>query len=195
MIPHGWQRDWRTPANGVTLLRIALTPLILMRISQGRHREAAAWFAFAALTDFLDGWLARSQSLISSTGQYLDPIADKVLLSGVFVALAMQGSAPVWFVALVLGRDVALVVASLIAMRVSSYHDYTPTKWGKLSTALQILAIIAILLANAEGSGRVAKMAQVCVLTAAAATGWSTVHYTWRGIWYFIPPKRRTRKH
>ena len=189
MIPHGWQKDWRTPANGVTLLRIALTPLILMRISEGRHREAAAWFAFAALTDFLDGWLARSQSAISSTGQYLDPIADKVLLSGVFVALAMQGSAPVWFVALVLGRDVALVVASIIAMRVSTYHDYTPTKWGKLSTALQILAIVATLLANAEGSGRMAETTHLCVLIAAAATAWSTIHYTWRGVRYFIRPK------
>jgi len=182
---------WLTPANAVTVLRIALTPLVLADLIRGRHKEAAVWFAIAAVTDFLDGWLARAQHATSALGLYLDPIADKILLSGVFVALAIAGSVPVWFVALVLGRDLALVIASGIAMRVSTYNDYTPTIWGKLSTALQILAAVAVIGANANGSGNWKTAARYAVLAAAAATVWSAFHYTWRGVVYFIPQDRR----
>ncbi len=179
-------REWWTPANLVTVSRMAITPVVLADILSGRHREAAIWFAVAAFTDFLDGWLARFQHVASTVGQYLDPIADKILLSGVFVALAVAGKAPVWFVSLVLGRDLAILVASLIAMRVSSYHDYTPTIWGKISTVLQILAATTVMASNAEGSGSWAGFARGAIWASAVATLWSTIHYTWRGVMYFV---------
>ena len=177
---------WRTPANAVTLLRILLTPIVVIAVIQGRHREAAAWFVLAAFTDFLDGLLARSQNAVSSVGQYFDPIADKLLLSGVFIALAIEGSLPGWFLALVLGRDLALVTASAIAMRISTYSDYTPTIWGKISTALQILAAVTLLASNAEGSRAYPGAGRAAVYAAGFATAWSTIHYTWRGVMYFV---------
>ena len=163
-----------------------MTPAVVALVIRGRHREAALWFAAAAFTDFLDGWLARSRHVISKVGQYLDPIADKILLSGVFVALAIYGAVPVWFVVLVLGRDVALLVASVIAMRVSTYSDYTPTVWGKISTMLQILAAVSVMASNAEGSGAWKTFAGATVWASAVATFWSTIHYTWRGVMYFV---------
>ncbi len=177
---------WRTPANAVTLIRILLTPIVVMAIIQGRHREAAVWFALAAFTDFLDGLLARAQNAVSSVGQYFDPIADKLLLSGVFIALAIEGSLPGWFLALVLGRDLALVAASAIAMRVSTYSDYTPTIWGKISTALQILAVVTLLALNVEGSRAYSGAALATIYAAAVGTAWSAIHYTWRGVMYFV---------
>ncbi len=163
-----------------------LTPFVVTAIVQGYPRDAAAWFAAAAFTDFLDGWLARIRHVESTVGQYLDPIADKLLLSGVFVALAIEGSAPRWFVGLVLGRDAAIVIASVIAMKVSSYNDYSPTVWGKLSTLLQILAVVAVLASNATGSAAMKTFADWAIWAAAAGTAWSAVHYTWRGVSYFV---------
>ncbi len=183
-------QGWRTPANWVTAVRIALTPVVIAMIVRGRHREAAVWFAVAALTDFLDGWLARAYNEASKAGQYFDPIADKVLLSGVFLALAIQGSVPVWYVVVVFGRDLAILIASAIAMKVSTYHDYTPTIWGKISTALQVLAAVSVMASNAEGSGRMSDFARIAIWLSFAATLWSTVHYTWRGVSYFLKKRR-----
>ena len=179
-------QPWLTAANAVTLLRVLLTPMVVSAVIRGRHREAVAWFMLAAATDFLDGLLARSRQSVSSVGQYFDPLADKFLLSGVFIALAIEGSAPLWFITLVLGRDLAIVVASLIAMRVSTYTDYTPTVWGKISTALQILAAVTLLATNAEGSGAYSAARMATVYAAALGTAFSALHYTWRGVMYFV---------
>jgi cardiolipin synthase len=181
-------QQWLTPANAVTFLRVALTPVIILAIVHGHHRAAAVWFAIAAWTDFFDGWLARSQGTPSPVGQYFDPLADKLLISGVFIALTIEGSIPVWFLGLVLGRDLAIVIASIIAMRVSTYRDYSPTVWGKLSTVLQLFAAVTVMAANAEGSGTWASLARFTVFAAAAGTVWSTIHYTWRGVTYFTRP-------
>jgi len=182
MIAHGWL----TAANLVTISRILLTPVVVTAIVRNEPLNAAAWFALAALTDFLDGWLARMRRVESTVGQYLDPIADKLLLNGVFVALAIQGSAPRWFVGLVLGRDAAIVIASAIAMKISTYTDYRPTLWGKLSTLLQILAAVAVMGSNAAGGTSIRTLADWAVGAAAAGTAWSAVHYTWRGVRYFV---------
>lgn len=179
-------QQWRTPANAVTLLRVVLTPVIVLAILKGHHRAAAVCFAIAAWTDFFDGLLARSQRTPNLIGQYFDPIADKLLLSGVFIALAVQGSVPMWFLELVLGRDLAIVIASAIAMRVSTYSDYTPTVWGKISTVLQLFAAVTVMAANAEGSGTWVSVAWFFIGAAAVGTVWSTIHYTWRGVSYFI---------
>jgi len=180
-------QQWKTAANAVTLLRVALTPFVIAKVIHHQPIEAALWFAVAAFTDLVDGWLARAQhSATATVGRYLDPIADKLLLSGVFLALTIEGSLPLWFLVLVLGRDLAILIASAIAMRVSTYSDYTPTIWGKISTALQILAAVTVITTNAEGSGSWRQAAQAAVWAAAAGTAWSTVHYTWRGVSYFI---------
>ena len=178
-------QTWLNAPNLVTLVRLLLAPAIVIEILRGSHVTAACLFALAAFTDFLDGLVARLVRATTAVGQYLDPIADKVLLSGVFVALAVQGSVPVWYVSLVLGRDFAILAASAIAMKVSSYSDYTPTVWGKISTLLQVLTAVLVMAGNALPYAGFKDVAAAAIAISGLATAWSAVHYTWRGVSFF----------
>lgn len=108
-----------------------MAPLVAWAILANQNQLALGLFCLAAATDFLDGYLARNAAATTVVGQYLDPIADKLLLCVVFIALGIAGRVPVWFVAIIFGRDLALLVASAIAMKVSSYNNYRPTVWGR----------------------------------------------------------------
>ena len=183
-VSPGW---WNAP-NAVSLTRIFLAPVIAWAIWADQPKLALSLVAIAAATDFLDGYLARTAKATSRLGIYLDPIADKILLSVVYIALGFTERVPVWFVAIVFGRDFALVVASAIAMKVSTYNDYRPTIWGKISTFWQIAAAVAAI-ANATSL-----FTHDVVFLSAALTLWSAVHYTYRGIAYFVVKARRERE-
>jgi cardiolipin synthase len=172
----GW---WNAP-NAVSLTRIFLAPVIAWAIWADSSKLALILFAAAAVTDFLDGFLARTRHVSTRLGVYLDPIADKILLSVVYIALGFTNRVPLWFVAIVFGRDVALVIASLIAMKFSSYKNYRPTVWGKISTFCQIVtAVAAIISADSP-------ITRDIVYVSAAATIWSAIHYTYRGVSHFV---------
>ena len=96
---------WFNLANFFTLIRLILIPYVIGAILSGHHSRALELFFVAAVTDVIDGTLARSYGMSTQAGAYLDPIADKCLLSGIFLALGAIGSVPWWFVAIVLGRD------------------------------------------------------------------------------------------
>src|SRR5262245_30649721 len=107
---------WVNLANLFTLARLALVPFIIGDIIHGRHGRALFLFILAAVTDVIDGALARSSSGVTQTGAYLDPIADKCLMSGVFLALGAAGIVPVWFVCVVFGRDLLILTGVLAVM-------------------------------------------------------------------------------
>lgn len=172
----GW---WNAP-NAVSLTRIFLAPFIAYAIWSDHEYVALALVALAAVTDFLDGFLARTRHVITPLGIYLDPIADKILLTVIFIALAVTGHAPIWYVSIVFGRDLALIVASAIAMRVSSYNNYKPTIWGKISTFWQIAAAVTAIAAPASA------FTHIVIYISGAATVWSAIHYTYRGVSFFI---------
>src|SRR5476649_1891991 len=96
---------WVNLANLFTLLRLALVPFVIRAILEGSHRTALVLCVVAGFTDIIDGAIARGLGLASQTGAYLDPIADKCLLSGIFLALGSSGIVPWWFVAVVFGRS------------------------------------------------------------------------------------------
>ncbi len=168
-------------------------PVIVLLIVRGQHLWGGWLFGLAAATDILDGAVARLTGSTTRVGQYLDPIADKVLMAGVYLALGYIGSIPWWFVIMIFARDIALLVASAIAMHVSTYNDYTPTIWGKLSTLFQIMTAIAMLAANAYGLEFFHLLGRVLLIVSTVATAWSAVHYTWRGVTYFT--RRRLQTH
>src|SRR5579859_5693674 len=97
--------------NLFTTLRLVLVPAVIRAILLGQHTLALVLFACAAVTDVLDGAIARKFNLTSQFGAYLDPIADKALLSGVFLALALSGNIPWWLVLTIFGRDLYLLLA------------------------------------------------------------------------------------
>ena len=169
-------------ANCLTLLRLALVPFIIAAILDGRHLRAAELFAIAAVTDVLDGAAARRLRLASQTGAYLDPIADKCLLSGVFVALAAVQSVPWWFVAVVFGRDLYILAAAALMMAFTRIRKFPPSVWGKVCTFVQIAAAVIWMACNIFADAPLGGLASAMLWISTAFTVWSGIHYTWRGV-------------
>src|SRR5512141_3270526 len=105
-------RAWLTLPNLFTLARLVLAPVILWAVLQHRALAALSLFAVAAATDLIDGWLARHFGAATSTGAFLDPIADKLLMTAVYLALALEGSVPWWLAGVIFGRDLLILAAA-----------------------------------------------------------------------------------
>jgi cardiolipin synthase len=174
-------RALTTIPNLLTLARLSLAPFVFAAILRGEHVQALALFALAALTDGLDGMVARHFRQSTPLGAYLDPIADKFLLSGVYLSLAVAGSIPSWLVAIIFGRDLLLLVSSGIALLFTTFRQFRPTVWGKATTFFQVACATTWMAQNAVNSPTLHTLAQALVWPTAAATIWSGLHYSWRG--------------
>jgi cardiolipin synthase len=162
-------------ANLLTLLRIVLVPFVILAILDGRHTLALALFFGAALTDILDGAVARRFRLSTPAGVWLDPLADKCLLSGAFLALAAAGMMPWWLVGIVFGRDFYLLAGAATVMLLTPVRTFFPSIWGKVCTLVQVLTVVVSIAGDAGA-------ARVMLWPCAAFTVWSGIHYTWRTI-------------
>ena len=172
---------WLNLANLFTLLRLLLVPYVIGAILDGRHGRALELFFVAALTDVLDGALARSYGMTTQAGAYLDPIADKCLLSGIFLALGATGSIPWWFVAVVLGRDLYILLAVMAVMAATRMRKFPPSTWGKLSTLVQIVTAVTWMVENIWPVHVLQAISAAMLWVCAAFTIWSGIHYTLRG--------------
>lgn len=132
--------------NLLTTLRLLLAvPICLLVL--GRDYEAVLWIAFAAgLSDGVDGWLARKLNATSRYGAVVDPLADKVMLSGIYPCLAAVGLLPWWVALLVIGRDLVIVIGGLCYHSLYGRFEMQPSPWGKVSTFFQILFALVLLL-------------------------------------------------
>ena len=173
---------WFNVANLLTLLRLILVPFVIGAILGGHNGRALGLFFLAAVTDVLDGAFARSYGLATKAGAYLDPIADKCLLSGIFLALGATGSVPWWFVAVVLGRDLYILLAVVAVMALTTVRTFPPSRWGKLSTFSQITAAIAWLVENIWPVPALHAVSSAILWVCAGFTIWSGIHYTRRGV-------------
>jgi len=177
---------WLNPPNLLTLLRLILTPVIAWTILAGRPALALLIFAAAAFTDYLDGAIARRLHLSTQTGAVLDPIADKCLLSGIFLAMAAARIVPWWFVAIVFGRDLYILAGAGVLLLTTDIRRFPPSIWGKVSTCVQIGAAIACLLNQISRGfihfGILHWLAGTGLWICSAFTLWSGVHYTWRAV-------------
>ena len=132
-----------TPANQITILRLVFVPLFAI-LEVGRHYHwALGVLALAALSDIVDGTVARSFHQESELGIALDPIADKVTMASAFILLAYRDVLPWWVTILVLSRDVAMVLTALLISLVGGYRPFRPTVLGKVSTIFQIITRFA----------------------------------------------------
>jgi cardiolipin synthase len=142
-----------TIPNGITLARIALTPFFVLAVLSGQHVVALVLFVVAALSDAIDGLLARALRMRSLFGTYLDPIADKVLLVSSFVALTVPEPGavriPLWLTVMALSRDILIVLVALLLYLGAGIRQFLPSVWGKATTVVQVLTIGAVLVANA----------------------------------------------
>jgi cardiolipin synthase (CMP-forming) len=130
--------------NLLSLARLALAPYVFALLIRRQYRTVLVLFAIAGLTDFLDGFTARKFGSASRLGAALDPVADKVLLSGTFLTLALTGAIEAWVAAVVLGRDVLILAAAGVLFLAKSRRSFPPSIWGKISTVVQITFVLII---------------------------------------------------
>jgi cardiolipin synthase (CMP-forming) len=132
--------------NQLTLLRMMFLPFIVIKLVEGHYFWALALFVLAGLSDGLDGLLARILKQQTTLGQYLDPIADKLLLSTVFLVLSIMRKIPWKFTVLVFSRDISILAASAVLFAIAGLRDFRPSIFGKANTFAQVLAVFFVML-------------------------------------------------
>src|SRR6202142_2396284 len=135
-----------TAPNQLTLLRMVFVPFIVIELVEGRYFRALVLFVIAGFSDGLDGLLARKLDQQTLLGQYLDPIADKLLLSTMFLVLSILHKIPWKFTVLVFSRDISILAASAVLFAIAGLRDFRPSIFGKANTFSQVAAVFFVLL-------------------------------------------------
>jgi CDP-diacylglycerol--glycerol-3-phosphate 3-phosphatidyltransferase len=144
---HSLREDALNLPNLLTMGRVAVIPLVILLIDRGSPKDcwwAALVYSAAALTDLIDGWLARRMHVVSVLGKFLDPLADKLLVMAVLIYLVPMGRIPTWAVTLLLARELAVTglrsIASSEGVVIAAGDD------GKSKTALQMAGLLCLIL-------------------------------------------------
>ena len=166
-----------TVPNQLTLLRMVVLPFVLISMIYGQHTASLWLFVAAAVTDAIDGVVARRFNQRTRLGQYLDPIADKLLLSSCFVAQSVTGAIPWWVTILVLLRDVMIIAMVLVVVLTTSVRSFPPSLLGKANTVVQIITLITVLLNNVVRASWLQGVITALVAMTAITTVFSAVHY------------------
>jgi cardiolipin synthase (CMP-forming) len=135
-----------TAPNQLTLLRMIFVPFIVIHLVEGRYLWALVVFVIAGFSDGLDGLLARTLHQQTMLGQYLDPIADKLLLSTIFLVLSILRKIPWKFTVVVFSRDISILAASAVLFAIAGLRNFRPSIFGKANTVSQIAAVFFVLL-------------------------------------------------
>lgn len=136
-------------ANKITFFRVLLVPLFMFVLYSDVNNStyyAAAIFIFASLTDTLDGYIARSRNLVTNLGKFIDPLADKILVSAALISLVEIGKVPAWVVVVIIAREFTITGFRVIAA--SEGVTIAASSLGKIKTITQLIAIIALLMNN-----------------------------------------------
>ena len=139
-------RQWRTVANQLTLLRFIFIPFLVTAVFDNNYKLALALFVLAGISDAFDGLLARMLKQQTEVGQYLDPIADKLLLSTMFLVLSLAHRIPWRVTILVFSRDVGILIVGGLLYATNTLRDIRPSIWGKLNTAVQVGTVLVVLM-------------------------------------------------
>src|SRR5208283_1367510 len=159
-----------TPSNQITLLRLVFVPVFAILVLDRHYRAALAVLMAAALSDALDGMVARLLKQESPLGVALDPIADKILMTTAYITLAFRGALPWWLTIIVLSRDVAILMAAAVISLVAGYRPFHPSLLGKSSTAAQVGTLFAAMCHRARVPYITADVLGFCIYLAAALT-------------------------
>ncbi|MGH9327017.1 MAG: CDP-alcohol phosphatidyltransferase family protein [Terriglobia bacterium] len=176
-----------TVANQITLLRIIFVPVFAVLVIDGRYHAALPVLLVAAASDVIDGLVARAFHQQSALGVALDPAADKFLMCVASLVLSFRGVLPWWLTCLVLCRDAGIVLTVLLISLISGYRAFPPTVLGKLCTAAQIAAVAAAVGARAGVGFATHGFVETLIITAAAVTVVSGIHYLVIGRQRFDP--------
>ena len=171
-----------TVANQLTLLRMFLIPAFIVLVVDGELGWALAVFAAAGVTDGLDGIIARRSGQKTTLGAWLDPMADKLMLTSAFVVLTLPNlglanKLPIWLTALIISRDVGIVVTVAIINMAVGRRTFQPSIYGKLATVIYIVTVSAAMLFNYLGYHSV--VVDACIYASLVITLVSGFHYLW----------------
>jgi len=175
-----------TYANQLTILRMVFVPCFVILLIYGCPRAATAVFLLAAVTDAFDGLIARKLNQRTPLGSFLDPMADKLLLTAAFITLTLHSvpvelHIPAWLTILVISRDILIAVSVIIIHMHTGHSNFPPSILGKGTTALQLLLVGVCMLAGFE-----VKTAEMLFPFTVYATLFFTVasgmHYFYRSV-------------
>jgi cardiolipin synthase (CMP-forming) len=173
------RNPFSTAPNLLTVIRICLAPFLVAAIVENRFVLSFSLFVVAGLTDALDGLLARVLKQRTVLGQYLDPIADKLLLSTLFLVLMYKGLMPVTVTILVFGRDVGILLVAAVLYAVVGRREFGPSIFGKANTVAQVLAVAVVLLHQLVTAKWVVVLRVVALDATIGLTIASGLHYAW----------------
>lgn len=174
------KRQIFTLANQLTLLRLVLIPLFVLATLAGEYRWSLALLVAAGVSDTLDGLLARRLQQRTALGAYLDPVADKLLLSAAFVVLAVRGNVPWALTILVLGRDVLILAIALVIIIGAGYRPFPPSLYGKACTATQVVTVLVVVGVEVVPQAALLWTKNLLLWLTAVLTVLSGVHYAYR---------------
>jgi len=179
-----------TTANQLTILRIVFVPVFIILLAYGEIGWALSTFVAAGVTDVLDGIIARRFGQKTPIGAVLDPLADKLLMTAsiLLLSLPQMGFAtaiPRWLMIVIIFRDVFILLVSLIVVLMVGWRVFTPSPYGKASTVMQVLTVLAVLYVNWKHV-TVPELHILFYMTG-LMTAFSGLHYLVRGLrqWHF----------
>lgn len=176
---HAHFNPLRAMPNLLTIGRICLAPFLVSAILEGKFGLGFVLFVIAGVTDALDGTLARILRQRTVLGQYLDPVADKLLLSTLFLVLTHMNLIPVRVTALVFGRDLGILVVAAILYTAVGRREFKPSIFGKANTAAQVFALAAVLLQQTDRAPWVLHLRSLALDATVVLTIASGLHYAW----------------
>ncbi len=169
--------------NLLTVGRILLTPLFVIFLIRDLFAWALFVFTIAAVSDGLDGFIARVCNQRTILGSYLDPIADKLLLSSAFISLAVLEIIPAWLTVIVISRDVIIFMGIAVLTLTSQTFSMNPSLVSKCTTVAQLTTVFAVLIeSNITYFGYFGYIERVLFWTAAGLTILSGLHYIYIGL-------------
>lgn len=167
-----------TVPNELTFLRLAFLPFFIIAIKYDRYDLAFGILIAAGISDGLDGLLARVLNQKTPLCAYLDPIADKLLLSSSYLALALKGKIVWWLAIMVLGRDLLILIACVVILLVMGYRSFPPSVWGKATTFFEIVMVFIVLVAAVTNWNLLLQLQMGFRYVVAALVMISGVHYS-----------------
>ena len=166
----------------LTLLRLVAAPVLARLLLKARYQEALGLALLAGLTDWLDGFTARRLGITGKLGVILDPLADKVMLVTLFLALGVVGLIPAWLVFLVIARDIIIAVGALLLSTLRNIRRFLPSILGKVSTFFQIVLVLLVLLQASFPHQLFSWLESAAIALSALFTALSGLDYIRRGI-------------
>ena len=184
--------ELRAAPNQLTLLRLCIVPFLVLAVLDGHFRTALALFILAGISDGLDGLLARVLKQRTVLGQYLDPVADKLLLSTLFLVLNHEGLISRRVTVLVFGRDLGILIVAAILYAGVGMRNFKPSIFGKANTLSQIIALLVVLLGMFYAPPFIRAIRHGAMMATVTFTTISGFHYAWQVARRLSPPAADT---